>query len=208
MNLSEINWDYNAAGTWPGLVKFLAILIVCTLVIGGWVYLDTMDQFAELKKLEHEEQELKVSFEIKHKKAVNLQEYRNQLKQIEASLSEMIRQMPTRAEVANLLVDITQTGLASGLKFQLFKPASEIRKEFYTELPISIQVIGNYEELALFVSGLASLPRIVTVHDVGIAPKKEAEMQMDATIKTYREGEIDNENYTGKKKKRRKENES
>ena len=206
MNLSEINWDFNAAGTWPGPVKFLAVLIVCSLVVGGWGYLDTMDQFAELEKLELKEQELKVSFEVKQKKAVNLQEYRNQLKQIEASLGEMIRQMPTRAEVANLLVDITQTGLASGLEFQLFKPAGEVRKDFYTELPISIQVIGRYEELALFVSGLASLPRIVTVHDVSIAPKNETEMQMDATIKTYREGDIDNEHKEGKKKKRRKKN--
>ena len=208
MNLSEINWDFNAAGTWPGPVKFLAVLIVCSLVVGGWVYLDTMDQFAELEKLELKEQELKVSFEVKQKKAVNLQEYRNQLKQIEASLGEMIRQMPTRAEVASLLVDITQTGLASGLEFQLFKPAGEVRKDFYTELPISIQVIGRYQELALFVSGLASLPRIVTVHDVSIAPRNEAEMQMDATIKTYREGDIDNENNEGKKKKWRKKSEN
>ena len=208
MNLSEINWDFSASGTWPGPIKLVAILFICSLVMGGWIYLDTMDQLAEQQKLEKNELELKGSFEIKHKKAVNLQEYRNQLKQIEASLGEMIRQMPTRSEVANLLVDITQTGLASGLEFQLFKPAGEVRKEFYTELPISIQVIGRYEELALFVSGLASLPRIVTVHDVSIAPSKEVDMQMDATIKTYREGDIDNENNKGKKKKWRKKNEN
>lgn len=208
MSLSEFNWDLNVAGTWPRPIKFLAILFVCSLVTGGWVYFNTMDQFAELEKLEQKEQELKISFEIKQNKAVNLEDYRNQLKQIEASLGEMIRQMPTRAEVANLLVDITQTGLASGLEFQLFKPAGEVRKEFYTELPINIQVIGKYEELALFVSGLASLPRIVTVHDVSIVPKDGAEMQMDATIKTYREGDLESENNEGKKKKWRRKNEN
>lgn len=208
MNLSEINWDLNAAGTWPGPIKFVAIIFVCSLVTGGWIYFNTMDQFTELEKLEHKEQELKVSFEIKQNKAVNLEDYRNQLKQIESSLSEMIRQMPTKAEVANLLVDITQTGLASGLEFQLFKPAEEVSKEFYTELPINIQVIGGYEQLALFVSGLASLPRIVTVHDVNIAPREGTDMQMDATIKTYREGDIEDESSDGNKRKRRRKNES
>ena len=149
-----------------------------------------------------------MSFEIKQNKAVNLEDYRNQLKQIESSLGEMIRQMPTKAEVANLLVDITQTGLASGLEFQLFKPAAEVSKEFYTELPINIQVIGGYEQLALFVSGLASLPRIVTVHDVNIVPRDEKDMQMDATIKTYREGDIEDDNSDGNNRKRRRKNES
>lgn len=208
MNFSEINWDFNSAGTWPGPVKLIAVLFICSLAAGGWIYFDTIDQFTELEKLELKEQELKVSFEIKQNKAVNLEDYRNQLKQIEASLGEMIRQMPTKAEVANLLVDITQTGLASGLEFQLFKPAAEVRKEFYTELPINIEVIGKYEELAFFVSGLASLPRIVTVHDVTIIPKDGAEKQMDATIKTYREGDIESESSEGKKKKRRLKNDN
>ena len=201
MNLSEINWDLNTSGTWPLPVKIIAGVIVSTLVAGGWYYYNIKDQLSELEAIEKKEQELKQSFETKQRKAVNLQDYRDQLSQIEASLGEMLRQMPTKAEVASLLVDISQTGLASGLEFRLFKPAGVIRKEFYSELPINIEVIGQYEEMGLFVSGLASLPRIVTVHNVSINPIKEKTMQMNATIKTYNEGDTD---VKVNKKKRRK----
>ncbi|WP_305909234.1 type 4a pilus biogenesis protein PilO [Methylomarinum sp. Ch1-1] len=200
MNLSEVNWDFNAAGTWPFPIKVAAVLIVCILVAGANYYYITMDQLVELESLEADEQSLKSSFETKQKKAVNLQDYREQLQQIEASLGDMIRQMPTKAEVANLLVDISQTGLASGLEFKLFKPSGEVRKEFYSELPISIEVIGQYEELGLFVSGLASLPRIVTVHNVNMQPSGD-NMIMKATVKTYNEGE--QKQAPNKKKRRR-----
>ena len=202
MNLSEINWDFNSAGAWPIPIKMLTILIVCAVVAGAGLYYDTTEQLAELANFEKKEQELKRTFEIKQKKAVNLQDYREQFEQIEASLGEMLRQMPTKAEVASLLIDISQTGLASGLEFKLFKPSGEIRKEFYSELPISIQVLGRFEELGLFVSGLASLPRIVTVHNVSINPIEGNNiMQMNATIKTYSEGA--EKANPGKKKKRR-----
>jgi len=186
MNLSEVNWDFNAAGTWPFPIKVIAVIIVAIIVAGAGVYYITLDQLTELEKLEAKELNLKKTYENKQRKAVNLPDYREQYKQIEASLGEMIKQMPTKAEVANLLVDISQTGLASGLEFRLFKPAGKIRKDFYSELPISIKVIGKYEELGLFVSGLASLPRIVTVHNVSITPNNEL-LVMDATIKTYNE---------------------
>jgi len=190
MNLSEINWELNAAGTWPLPIKVGIILLICAAVAGGCVYYDTVDQLAELDSAEQQEQELRRSFEIKQKKAVNLQDYRDQLAQIEESLAEMIKQMPTKEEVANLLIDISQTGLASGLEFRLFKPAAAIPKEFYSELPISIQVVGKYEELGLFTSGVASLPRIVTIHDVTMTPEGTAgDMVMNATVKTYNEGE-------------------
>lgn len=202
MNLSEVNWDFNAAGAWPRPIKIITVLIICSFVAGAWIYYDTLDQLTELEGFEKKEQELRLIFENKQKKAVNLQDYRDQLQQIETSLGEMLRQMPTKAEVASLLVDISQTGLASGLEFRLFKSAGEIRKEFYSELPINIQVIGKFEELGLFVSGLASLPRIVTVHNVNIMPIKDSDvMQMNATIKTYSEGSEDANQ--GKKKKRR-----
>lgn len=201
MNLSEINWDFNAAGTWPLPIKIATIILVSILVAAAGIYYITLDQLDELEKLEQKEQELKKSFEKKQKKAINLADYREQLKQIESSLGEMIKQMPTKAEVANLLIDISQTGLASGLEFRLFKPAGAVRKDFYSELPINIEVIGDYEELGLFVSGLASLPRIVTVHNVAIKPAKSGSLlAMDATIKTYNE---ETGNQTTKKKKRR-----
>ncbi|WP_411727797.1 type 4a pilus biogenesis protein PilO [Methyloglobulus sp.] len=207
MNLSEINWDINASGTWPAPVKALVTAIVCVIVAGAGVYLDTIGQLDELESLEKKELDLKTEFEGKQKKSANLQDYRDQLAQIETSLAIMIKQMPTQEEVASLLIDISQTGLASGLEFRLFQPLVPIAKEFYSELPISIQVIGKYEELSLFVSGLASLPRIVTVHDVKITPitgKENAEdtMVMDATIKTYNEQRVSESQTPGDSVKR------
>ncbi len=187
MNLSEVNWDFNAAGTWPLGLKVATIVLVSAVVLGAGIYYITLDQLDHLEKLEGEEVTLKKTFETKQKKAINLPDYREQYKRIEASLVEMIKQMPTKAEVANLLIDISQTGLASGLEFRLFKPAAPIRKDFYSELPINIVVVGKYDELGLFVSGLASLPRIVTVHNVSIAPAVSPKLTMNATIKTYNE---------------------
>ncbi|MFA5924280.1 MAG: type 4a pilus biogenesis protein PilO [Methylococcaceae bacterium] len=203
MNLSEINWDFNTAGTWPFPVKAAMMLFVCAVVVGGGVYFDTLDQLKSLESAEKKEQTLKREFELKQKKAVNFQDYQNQLTQIEASLDEMIRQMPTEEELASLLVDISQTGLASGLEFKLFKPQTPILKDFYSELPINIQVTGKYEELGLFVSGLASLPRIVTIHDVKIIPEdKNGAMLMSAMVKIYNEGAAVSSVSAGAKKKR------
>ncbi|MEQ1544600.1 type 4a pilus biogenesis protein PilO [Methyloglobulus sp.] len=191
MNLSEIDWDINASGVWPVSVKALVIAIICVVVAGAGVYLDTFGQLEALQGFEKKELDLKAEFEDKQKKSANLQDYRDQLAQIETSLAIMIKQMPTEEELASLLVDISQTGLASGLEFRLFQPGAPIAKDFYSELPITIQVIGKYEELSLFVSGLAALPRIVTVHDVKITPVikegTEETMVMDAIVKTYNE---------------------
>jgi type IV pilus assembly protein PilO len=205
MNLSEINWDVNAAGTWPFPIRVAMTLLICAMVAGAGVYFDTLDQLAALESTEQKEQDLKHEFEEKQKKAVNLKDYQDQLAQIEIQLYEMIRQMPTEEEVASLLVDISQTGLASGLEFKLFKPDAPIRKDFYSELPINIQVIGKYEELGLFVSGLASLPRIVTVHDVNITPEgNDGTMLMNAIVKTYNEGSDNSKADKQTKKKGRK----
>ncbi|MDO9106278.1 MAG: type 4a pilus biogenesis protein PilO [Methylovulum sp.] len=212
MNLSEVNWDFNAAGTWPPPVKAAAIFLVAALVLGLGIYFDTFEQIKELDSSKEKEQELKRSFETKQKKAVNLEDYQDQLTQIEAELYEMIRQMPTKEEVASLLTDISQTGLASGLEFRLFKPSPAIRKDFYSELPISIEVVGRYEDLGLFISGVASLPRIVTVHDVSIIPQdkkntgdkdkviKTGAMVMKATVKTYNESVANTPEKAGAKK--------
>lgn len=187
MSLRDVNWEFNAAGTWPGFIKFTIVFVFCALVIGAWYYFDTMQQWEELKKTEQKELALKKEFENKQKKAVNLQAYRDQLKQIEVSLGEMLRQLPTKQEVASLLIDISQTGLASGLEFELFQPTGVINRDFYSELPIKIRVQGKFEELGLFVSGLASLPRIVTVHNVKIEPRSGGQMTMNTLVKTYSE---------------------
>ncbi len=202
MNLSEVNWDVNAAGSWPFPVKIATIVLFSVLVTSLFIYFVTLDQLDELEQLEQKEQTLKKSFEVKQRKAINLPDYRDQLKQIEASLGEMIKQMPTKAEVANLLIDISQTGLASGLEFRLFKPANSLRKDFYSELPINIQVEGKYDELGLFVSGLAALPRIVTVHDVVISPLKGSLLSMKAVIKTYNEESVKKKKKKGRRGRR------
>lgn len=191
MNLSEINWDFNAAGSWPLQIKAAAILIVCCVVVGGGVYQFTLEQLNQLDVLKAEEQSLKDSFKSKQKKAVNLPAYQAQLEQIKKLLDKMIKQMPTKAEVADLLVEMSQIASESGLENRLFQPDSVVNKEFYLELPYKIEMIGKYEELGLFVSGLASLPRIVTVHDVEIKKSSskddDAMMTMRAVVKTYNE---------------------
>jgi type IV pilus assembly protein PilO len=205
MNLSEINWDPNQAGAWPLPIQAATIAAICALVFGAGIYFDTLGQMAELDVSKAKEADLKQSFELKQKKSINLSDYQEQLAQIETQLEDMIRQMPTKEEVASLLIDISQTGLASGLEFRLFKPGAPVRKDFYSELPINIEVIGRYEELALFVSGLASLPRIVTVHDVNMIPlgkdDKSGKMKMTALVKTYNEGGDEASTALAKKKR-------
>lgn len=192
MNLSNINWDIDNAGAWPAPIKLAIILLLCLVLAGVGYYLDTQNQLTELEGLRAKETELKASFETKQKKAVNLEEYKQQLQQIEESFGDLLRQLPDKTQVPDLLVDVSQTGLASGLEFELFRPGAEVPKEFYAELPIDIRVIGDYMEFANFVSGLASLPRIVTIHNVKITPRnlqagsKGKPLAMDALVKTYR----------------------
>ncbi|MDF9391020.1 MULTISPECIES: type 4a pilus biogenesis protein PilO [Methylococcus] len=195
MNLAKINWDLEYAGSWPTPVKLAVIGLLSAVLASVWYYLDTRAQLVELEAQQRRELELKETFELKQKKAVNLEEYKLQLADIEKTFGDLLRQLPDRTQVPDLLVDVSQTGLASGLEFELFKPGGEVSKEFYAELPIEIRVVGTYMELGAFVSGLASLPRIVTVHNVkiasrsvdGTAPKRgEAGLVMTALVKTYR----------------------
>ena len=202
MNLSEVNWDLDSAGTWPLPIKTAAIILVCLSVVGLWAYFDSQDQVQELETAEKKEEQLKKTLEAKHKKAVNLEDYKLQLKEIGDSFGTMLRQLPNSTEVANLLVEVSQTGLASGLEFELFKPQAEIQREFYAELPIEVRVVGQFEEIGLFVSGLAALPRIVTIHNVRLSPKKNAKLlTMNAVVKTYRY--LENSGVKKKKKKKR-----
>lgn len=205
MNLSEVNWDLEAAGTWPWPIKLTTIVILSLAVVGIWFYFDTKDQLAELEQVRSQEEQLKQTFAFKQKKAANLEEYKQQLAEMEKTFGDMLRQLPNKAEVPALLVDVSQTGLASGLEFELFQPQGEVKKDFYAELPINVRVTGTYEQLGTFVSGLASLPRIVTVHNVSITPMDKSEkLEMNAIIKTYRyleEGE-GGSNPASKRKKR------
>ncbi|MCG6895710.1 MAG: type 4a pilus biogenesis protein PilO [Thiocapsa sp.] len=196
MNLSELNQlDLNNIGEWPLVIKAILIGIVCVAAGGAVYYFDTQEQLGRLDQAKAMERDLRRSFETKQRKAANLEAYRQQVEEMKESFGAMLRQLPNRTEVASLLVDVSQTGLASGLEFELFQPGSEQVKDFYAELPIQIRVTGDYHEFGRFISGLASMPRIVTVHDTKIAStggakgskaSADAELSLQATVKTYR----------------------
>jgi type IV pilus assembly protein PilO len=189
MNLDINDLDVTNVARWPAAAKAVVILFLMggVIFLGYWFH--TKDQLAELAVAEEKEVGLKVIFETKAKQAVNLEAYEKQLEEMRESFGAMLRQLPNKTEVADLLVDVSQTGLASGLEFQLFQPRGEVPREFYAELPISIQVIGNYHEFGAFVSGVAALPRIVTVHNVDIGNTGKGDtglLRMTLTAKTYR----------------------
>ena len=187
MNLSELNdLDLSNIANWPLPARVVMVAMIFATVLGLGYWFDIKDQGIHLETVERKEIELRQTFEVKAKKAANLVAYEQQLEEIKESFGAMLRQLPNKTEVAELLVDISQTGLASGLEFELFKPQNENPKEFYAELPISIKVKGDYHEFGNFVSGVAALPRIVTVHDVNIAQDKNGELAMDILAKTYR----------------------
>ena len=187
MNLSELNeLDINNIAAWPLPARIFVVALVFAGVLGLGYWFDIKDQRINLEKVEATETALRQTFEAKAKKAANLAAYEQQLEEMKASFGAMLRQLPNKTEVAELLVDISQTGLASGLEFELFKPQAEVPKEFYAELPISIRVKGSYHEFGNFVSGVAALPRIVTVHDINVAPNNNGELTMVMLAKTYR----------------------
>lgn len=187
MNLQNLNeLDFNNIGSWPAPVKGFIILLLCVGLGVAWYYMNTEEQLLNLETVEKRELALKTEFESKQAKAVNLEKYKRQLEEMKQSFGAMLRQLPNKTEVADLLVDVSQTGLAAGLEFELFAPQEEVAREFYAELPIQIRVFGGYHALGEFISGLAALPRIVTIHDVTMEPRKDGELVMSATAKTYR----------------------
>jgi len=189
MNMQELNeLDFSNIGDWPGFVKAILIVVLCALVGVGWYFYDIEGRYETLARAENTEQELRQDFENKQAKAANLEAYRAQLAEMQESFGAMLRQLPNRTEVADLLVDVSQTGLAAGLEFELFQPQGEVPKDFYAELPIRIRVIGSYHEFGEFVSGLAALPRIVTIHNVQIQNRSNSpgKLVMEALARTYR----------------------
>lgn len=184
INLSDL--DINNIGKWPTALKVALIIIVCAAVAVAGFFLDIKKQISKLERATREEVSLKQEFENKEAKAVNLAAYKQQLKDIEESFGAMLRQLPSKTEVEGLLVDISQTGLASGIEFELFKPEGERYIDFYAELPIKMKMTGTYHEFGNFVSGVAALPRIVTLHDISITKAKGDRLTMEVTAKTYR----------------------
>jgi type IV pilus assembly protein PilO len=184
--------DPRDPGRWPYAVRAgtIAVAFVLLTLLASYFFVWT-DLNPQLQALQDQEQQLRTEFHNKHAKATNLEVYKQQLGDIEKSFGAMLRQLPSKTEVDNLLVDISQTGLAAALDQKLFQPQVEARKDFYAERPIKIRFAGSYHQFGAFVSGIAALPRIVTLHDVKIEPVTKTggafdQLQMDLTAKTYR----------------------
>ena len=188
MDIPSVNdIDFNQSGEWPLIGKIVAGLLIFAVIWGAGYYFIIKDKRVELAQLEQTETELRTSFEIKQSKAVNLEAYKEQMKEMELSFASMLQQLPRKSEVADLLVDISRTGLVNGLEFELFKPEEERPIDFYIELPITMRVTGTYHQFAEFISGIAALPRIVTLHNFKMGPlTSDGNMTMDITAKTYR----------------------
>jgi type IV pilus assembly protein PilO len=181
--------DFNNVGSWPAAVKFIAgiLLLIAVIVLGYNFHLKDLQVELEGKKAE--ENSLKEQFSSKAFQAANLDSYKDQMQEMEVSFGALLKQLPSDTEVPGLLEDITRTGLGSGLEFEEIKLLPEAAQQFYIELPIQITVVGTYHDLATFVSGVASLPRIVTLHDFELIPASvdsSSKLRMSILAKTYR----------------------
>lgn len=213
MNMSELqNLDPATIGSWPGVIRALLFLAIAAAVLGAGYYFIVQHQIIELDRVRQVEVTHKATFEAKQRKAANLEPLKQQLAEMKQSFGAMLRLLPNKTEIEGLLVDISQSGLAAGLEFELFKPLAEEPAEFYAVQPINIRVTGTYHEFGEFISAVAALPRIVTQHDLQFSPLGGADnpartgatpLRLNMVAKTYRyldEEEIEAEANKGKKK--------
>jgi type IV pilus assembly protein PilO len=189
------NIDYNNAGAWPDGLKYTACILVIVLIVGLFYYVKVSDQRDQLAQLELTENSLKATFEEKQAKAANLEPLKIQLAQMKEMLQQMMRQLPSKTEMPDLIVDISQTALATGIVNDLFQPGPEAQQEFYAEKPIALRMVGTYHQFGSFMSGVASLPRVVilTMHDISLKPTQRngkidanGSLTLEGTVKTYR----------------------
>jgi type IV pilus assembly protein PilO len=197
INLKDL--DLNNIGGWPREAQWVFAGLVALLIVAlGW-FLFVSDKRTQLEGLETQESDLRAEFEKKQGRAANLEPLKQQLAQMEQQLQQMLRQLPSRTEMPDLIVDISQTALATGIQNELFQPGPETKKEFYAEKPIALRMLGTYHQFGAFVSGVASLPRVVimTMHDISLTPKDaksnpnarigaNAPLELAGTVKTYR----------------------
>jgi len=195
MSLREL--DFNNMGAWPREYKIGFCVLIGLLIFGLLWYVVTRKKGDELKGLERQESTLRGEFETKQGRAANLEPLKQQLAQMEQQLQQMLRQLPSRTEMPTLINDISQTALATGIHNELFKPGPEVPKEFYAEKPIELKMVGTYHQFGAFVSGVASLPRVVimTMHDISLRPRgsgpnaglgPNSSLELAGTVKTYR----------------------
>ena len=197
INLKEL--DLNSIGSWPRQAQMIFCVLVALVILGlGW-WLFVRDKRTELETLEAQETDLRAEFQSKQGRAANLEPLKKQLAQMEQQLQQMLRQLPSKTEMPDLIVDISQTALATGIENELFQPGPETPKEFYAEKPIALRMVGTYHQFGAFVSGVASLPRVVimTMHDISLQPKDaksnpnarigpNSPLELAGTVKTYR----------------------
>lgn len=192
-NINEL--DFNNIGNWPQNAKVVFCVVLALFIVIMGYLLVFRGQQEELAGLERKEVELRADFEKEQGRAVNLEPLKQQLAQMEQVLQQMLRQLPSRTEMPDLIVDISQTALSSGLNNELFQPGVEVPREFYAEKPIKLRMVGSYHQFGAFVSGVASLPRVVilTMHDINLKPherggviSRNGALVLDGTVKTYR----------------------
>jgi type IV pilus assembly protein PilO len=189
------NLDRNNVGGWPQSVKTFFIVLLCAVVLLiGW-YFFVSDQQNSLQTLAGKEDQLKQEFATKQAKSVNLEALQQQLDEMQDMLRQLLRQLPSKTEMPELLIDISQTAQSAGLESDLFQPGPETPKDFYAERPITLRMTGTYHQFGTFISGVASLPRVVilTLHDVSLTPKAPGkngatggQLVLQGTVKTYR----------------------
>ena len=188
------NLDVNNMGVWPIGAKLVVCLLIALVIVGlGW-YLFVADKVTALEQGQAQEVTLRADFEEKAARAANLEPLKQQLAQMEQMLQQMLRQLPSRTEMPDLIVDISQTALASGISNELFQPGAEIQQDFYAEKPITLRMVGTYHQFGSFVSGVASLPRVVilTMHDISLKPRgggaitANSDLVLEGTVRTYR----------------------
>lgn len=179
------NIDPKKPGAWPWLVKLASFVVIFFAVVAMGAFFDWQDQYEGLKQVRQEEEQLRETFLVKKKEAINLDIIKKQLIDTQQSFGALLKQLPSKSEMDALLTDINQAGLGRGLQFDLFRPGNEVATGVFTEQPISIKVSGNYDDLGNFASDISLLPRIVTLNDISIFPSGGG-LTMDATAKTYR----------------------
>lgn len=178
--------DPKDIGTWPLLPRVTMLLgVFAALLVAGW-WFDWKSQLEELEGKQQQEAKLKDEYLDKKKQAINLEEHRKQLAEIDKSFGALLKQLPNKAQMESLLIDINQAGLGRGLQFELFKPGKETSKDFYAELPITLKITGIYHDLGAFSADVAKLSRIVSLTNVAVVPDKGGQLKMDAIAMTYR----------------------
>ena len=188
MTLDDLkNINVNDIASWPIPVKVVGVLVICGAILFAGYWFLIQGEIEDYNRAKDKEAQLRETFLNKKALAINLPAYRQQMEDMKQTFGSLLRQLPNTTEVPDLLVDITQAGLGRGLEFVLFKPEKEQPRDFYAELPISVRVKGYYHDLAMFVSDVAALPRIVTFGDITInTPPKGDRLDMSAKARTYR----------------------